>query len=158
MCLPQDFKIVNGLPVTTSNTGAVTDWISCKNAHKVWILFECLQAATHATELGVQEGTNVAGGSANAITASMKWWKNADVSVSDTLVRQTDAATIDLDAGTTNQQVICEVDPSILDVANVHDCIKATIEDSSEASNFVTVTFFIQERYAQSTPPSAIID
>lgn len=154
--VPQIFKIVNGTPVVTTNAAVDCDFISLKNAHRVTIVAELLQAATHATALGIDEATTVAGGSAAAVTVVQKIWKNADVSATDTLVEGTDAATVAATAGTTNQQLVMQVDPSTLSAG--FDCIRATLTASSEAANFATVTYLIENRYAQATPPSAIID
>lgn len=152
----EKFKVVNGSPVATTNGAIVGDYISVKNAHRVTIIAELLQAATHATALGINEATAVAGTSAAAVTAVQKVWKNADVSASDTLVKGTDAASIAATAGTTNQQLVIEFDPSTLSAG--FDCIAATLSDSSEATNFATITYFIETRYPQATPPSGIVD
>jgi hypothetical protein len=154
--LPEQFKIVNGTPVATTNGGITCDYISLKDAISVTIIAELLQAATHATALGVNEATTVAGGSAAAVTAVQKVWKNADVSSTDTLVAATDAATIAATAGTTNQQLVMQFDPATL--SSGFDCIAATLTDSSEATNFATVTYIIETRYPQATPPTAITD
>lgn len=152
----EKYKVVNGTPVATTNGAIDCDFIRVKNAHRVIIVAELLQAATHATALGIDEATTVAGAGAVAVTEVQKIWKNADVSSTDTLVKGTDAATVSATAGTTNQQLIMEVDPSTL--SSGFDCIRATLDDSSEATNFATVTYFIETRYPQGTPPAAITD
>lgn len=156
MSLPENFKIVNGTPIVTTNGAIDCDFVSLKNVHKAWIICELLQAASHATELAVDEATTVAGGSATAITATMPVWKNADISSTDTLVKAADADSIAATAGTTNQQLVIEVDPAKLSAG--FDCIRATTDASSEATNFVSIIYILQMRYAQATPPSAIID
>ena len=153
--LPEVFKVVNGTPVATTNGGITCDYISLKNAHRVTIVVELLQAVSHTTVLGVNEATAVDGTGAQAMTATMPVWKNADVSVTDTLVKGT-GATISATAGATNQQLILEIDPRKL--TSGFDCIAATLSDSSQATNFATVTYFIETRYPSETPPSAIVD
>lgn len=150
----EKFKVVNGTPVATTNGGITCDYISIKNCHRVTIVAELLQAVSHATALGINEATNVAGGSAAAVSAVQKVWKNADISSTDTLVRGTDAATIAATAGATNQQLVMEVDLSSLSAGN--DAIAATLTDSSQATNFATVTYFCETRYPQATPPAQI--
>ena len=152
----EKYKVVNGTPVATTNGGITCDYISVKNAHRVIILAELLQAVSHATALGLNEATAVAGTSASAVTATFPIWKNADVSSTDTLVRGTDAASVSATAGATNQELVIEVDPSKLTAG--YDCIAATLSDSSQATNFATVTYFIETRYPQATPPAAITD
>jgi len=156
MSLPQNLKIVNGTPVATTNGGVTCDYISCKNAHKVCILCELLQAVSHTTALGLTESTDVAGTTTATVTATCPIWKNADVSSTDTLVRGTDAASVSATAGATNQQLILEWEPA--QHTSGYDCIAATLSNSSQATNFATVTYFIQERYQQATPPAAITD
>jgi hypothetical protein len=156
ICIPEQFKIVNGTPVATTNAGITCDYVSLKNVHRVTIVAELLQAATHATVLGINEATAVAPTGAVAVTAVQKVWKNADVSSSDTLVRGTDAASIAATAGTTNQQLVIQFDPATLSAG--FDCIAATLSASSESTNFATVTYFLEMRYAQATPPTAVTD
>lgn len=155
-CVPQVFKIVNGTPVATTDGGIDCDYVSLKNVHRVTIIAELLQAVSHTTALGVTEATTVAGGSAAAVTAVQKIWKNANVAASDTLVEGTDAATVLATAGATNQQLIMQFDPRTLSAG--FDCIMATLDDSSQATNFATVTYLLETRYPQATPPAAITD
>lgn len=158
LCFPQDLKIINAVHMTTTNAAVTGDYISVKTFKKVWVVFKFLQAATHATVCSILEATNVSAGSAAAITAVMPIWKNADVSTTDTLTRGTDAATVTLTAGTTNQIAVMELDPVILSAG--FDCIAAYTSASSEATNFVDITYYGLERYPSqtSTQPSAIID
>jgi len=155
VCLPEKFKIVDGCTKVTTNGGVTCDYISLKNAARVTIVAKLRQAVSHATALGVTEATNVAAGSAAAISAVMPSWKNADVSSSDTLVRTTtDAASVAATAATTQQILILQVDPAIL--SDGFDCIAATLSDSSQATNWADVTYYIEERYQEDVPPAAI--
>ena len=133
MNVPEVFKIVNGTPVATTDGAIVCDYISVKNATRVTIIAELLQAVSHTTALGINEATAVAPTSAAAVTETMPIWKNADVSSTDTLVRGTDAATVVATAGATNQTLVLEVDPAILSAG--YDCIAATLDNSSQATN-----------------------
>ena len=153
---PEIYKIVNGKPVTTTSGAITGDYISVKNARRVVIIAELLQAASHATALGVNVATDVAASGAAAMTALMPIWKNANVATTDTLTRATDAATIAATAGTTNQQLVMEVIPGRLPAG--YDCIAATLTASSEATNFATITYLIETAYPQATPPAAITD
>jgi hypothetical protein len=130
--------------------------VSLKNVNMAWILVEALQAATHATVLNPQRATAVAPTGNVAIAHSAEWWKNANVATTDTLVKQTAATTMSLTAGVTNQQVLIQVDPAQL--GDTYDCMGLVITTSGEATNFVTVTYFLEMRYAQATPPAAITD
>ena len=152
----EKYKVVNGSPVATTNGGITADYISVKNAHRVIILVELLQAVSHTTALTVNVATDVAATGATAMVAVQKIWKNADVSATDTLVRGTDAVTVLATAGATNQQLVMEVDVAAL--AAGYDCIAAVLDNSAQATNFATITYFIETRYPQATPPTAITD
>ena len=156
LCLPQDLKIVVGKHPTTTNGALTGDYISTKNFKKIWVVFNFTQAATHQTVCSIYEATDVTPTSADAVTAVMPNWYNQDTSTSDALTKGTDAATVTLAAGTTNQIVIIEVDPVIL--STDHDCIAGYTSASSESTNFVTMEYYGLTRYPQGTPPTAITD
>ena len=155
--LPEQFKIVTGTPVVTTNTGITCDFVSLKNINMAWIVIEALQAATDATVLNPQRATLAVGPVGNvAIAHNAPWWKNADVSASDTLVRGADGTTMALTAGTTDQLVIIQIDPAQL--GDTFDAMGLVVTDSTEANNYMTVTYFLETRYAQALPPTAIAD
>jgi hypothetical protein len=156
MCLPQDLKVINGYHCITTNGAKTGDYISTKTFKKIWVMFKFLQTGSHATVCSIYEATDVTPTSADAVTAVMPNWKNADTATTDTLTKGTDAATVTLTAGATNQIVIMEVDPVILTAD--HDCIAGYTSSSSDATNFVDITYFGLTRYPQGTPPTAITD
>jgi|1_EtaG_2_1085319.scaffolds.fasta_scaffold113690_2 hypothetical protein len=150
----EEWKLVNGSPVATTNGGITADYISVKNCHRVVIIADLLQAASHATALGFNEATAVDGTGAAAVTAVQKVWKNENIASTDTLEKGTDAATIAATAGTNNQQLVIEVDLSTLSAG--FDCIAATLSDSSEATDFAVINYLCETRYPQATPPTQI--
>ena len=154
--LPEQFKIVTGTPVVTTNTGITCAFVSLKNVNMAWIVIEALQAATDATVLNPQRATAVAPTGNVAIAHNAPWWKNADISVNDTLVRGADGTTMTLTAGTTDQLVIIQIDPAQL--GDTYDCLGLVVTDSTEANNYMTVTYFLETRYGQATPPTAVVD
>jgi hypothetical protein len=155
--LPEQLKVVNGCHMTTTSSALTCDYISTKNAHRVWIVAKMLQAATHATAMSIMEATDVTPTSADAVTATFPSWKCADVATSDALVRTTaDAANVACTAGVTNQILIMCIDPAKLSAD--HDCIAAIFTASSEATNFADVTYYIEPRYIEDSSPTAITD
>jgi hypothetical protein len=90
------------------------------------------------------------------MTALMPCWKNVDVSLTDTLARQADAASVAAAATAKNQQLVMEILPERLPAG--YDCIAATLSDSSQATDFATITYLIETKYPQATPPAAITD
>ncbi len=158
--LPQAFKIVTAILPLTSNTGKTSDYISMKHAHKVWIVVHATQDTGHATTFTPSVATGVLPAGATPATYASKWWLNTDVSLTDTLVRQTDAVAITLDAGATDQLAVIEIDPAeqIATHGATFDCLGVICSNSAQAANFVSVVFYVEERYPQATPPTAITD
>ena len=154
--LVETHKLVTGTPIATTNGGITCDYISLKNCHRVTIIANLLQAASHATALGVTEAKNVAALDAAAVTATMPNWKNANIATNDTLVKGTDAATVVATAGTNNQQLVLVIDPTKLSAG--FDCIAATLSNSSEATNFASVVYICEMRYQSATPPSVVVE
>ena len=153
---PEKYKIVTGTPVATTNGGITCDYVSLKNCRRCIIVAELLQAASHATVLGVNEASAVAPSDVVAMAALQPNWKNANVATDDTLTAGADAATLAATAGTTNQLLVMEILPERLTAGK--DCIAATLSNSGEVTNFATVTYFLETKYPQATPPSAIVD
>lgn len=156
--LPQNFKIVSGTagPITT-NAANVYEVIDLTDAIKVWIVAHFRQTATDLTTIVPVVGVSIAA-CATPITFTTRWWKNADVATTDTLVAQTAATTMACTAGTTHQLLVIEIDPA--DVAaqsSTYHCLGATQATSGEADNYVSVVYYIQTAYPQATPATAIV-
>lgn len=154
--LPENCKIVQ-IAATAAANGATYNTISCKNAHKVWFIVQ--HQGTNDTDitLSLIESSDVADGTTTAVTATFPIWKDTNVgTASDTLVRQTDAASHQINTGvTTNQLVIIEWDPAKFSAG--YDCIKMA-DAGGDGSNFVTVVAIIQTRYPGDQPPTVIAD
>jgi hypothetical protein len=152
--LPENLKIVEA--ITPSVGAAVSgDYISCKNAHKVWIACSIQQAAANTITIGLTENTTVGTGVPAVVTATVPIWSNLDCATSDTLVRRTDAATYTTDSGVKHKIVIMEWDPANHTAG--YDCIMVT-EGASAAANIFSAVYLIAERYPQPTPPASISD
>jgi hypothetical protein len=154
--MPQDMKIVSGTTPVTTNGAKVGDYISLKNCHRVFVVFKLTQAVGHATICGINRATAVAPTGATAMTETVPIWLNEDTATSDTLVRQTDAATQAVAADVLNKMVVMQIDPEAL--AATFDCIAGTTDNSGQATNFVDITYYAVPRYAQATPPTMITD
>jgi len=155
ICLPEQFKIVQGKSPITTNTAVTGDYVSLKNVHRAWVIFNFTQAAAHATVASLLRSTAV-DTSGTAVTESVKIWCNEDTATSDTLVAATDAASETLTADIKNKMVVMQIDPELL--AATYDCIAGYVAASSESTNFVSMTYILEYRYAQATPPTAITD
>ena len=155
--LPEKFKIVTGTTACVTTNGGVTgDNIKLRDAQMVWIVASFTQAVSHATTIqpvvGATDGT-----CSTSITFSAECWKNADISSSDTLSKQTSATSMACTAGATNQLLVIKIDPQeVVNQSATYDWLGFTIATSSQASNFVDVQYFIETAYPQATPPAAI--
>lgn len=155
--LPEQFKIVEAMPNATDAAGRTGDYVSLKNAVMAWIFVDITQGHAATIALTVEQASAVAGTGSKAITVTVPIWSNLDTAASDTLVRRTDAVSYTTDAGVKNKQVIFQIDPATLDLANSFDCITVKT-GASNAANLTSATYFIQTRYPQATPPAAITD
>lgn len=154
--LPEHFKVVSATAgCRTTNGGITLDNIKLSDAITVWLVAHFRQAASHATT--IQLGGAATDTSVTSITFSAEWWKNADISSSDTLTAQTAATSQACTAGTTDQLIVIKIDPSDVVAQNAtYDWLGGTVSDSSQATNFCSAVWYIQTRYPQATPDSAI--
>lgn len=153
--LPTKFKIVELVNPKTTNASITSDAISLKNAIKAWIVIDYTQAAGHATTPTLKQATDVAIGT-NAAGPSSRIWANEDTAASDALVAQTAGASYAVAADVKNKKVVFEIDPATL--TDGYDCVYFTQATSSQATNFMSATAYIQTNFQQTTPPSAIVD
>ena len=155
--IPEQLFPVLATPPITTSSAVVGDYISMKNAHTVYITVVFTNAAAFANVLTLTQATAVAGTSAKAIANVVPIWSNEDIATSDTLVKQTSAVNYTLTADIKNKIVIFKVDAEKLDGANSFDCITVAVDASSEATNFMAMTYHIVPRYG-TAPPSFITD
>ena len=156
-CLPESMKLVRVQTVVACASFTLSDYICCKNAHKVWFVIGHAGANATTLTLGLTEATAVAGGTAAAVTATFPIWKDIDHgTTSDALIKQTDAATLAI-APTTDGACLAVFEWEPADHTAGYDCI-AVSGSGGHANNTVWVMAFIDERYQQGTPPTAITD
>jgi len=155
--LPEQFKIVVGTPYVTTSAEVTCDYVSLKNINMAWIVLQFLQAAGDATVINPRRATLVDGTGSVAIAHNAPNWSNDDISVSDTLVRGADGTTVTLDNTLgAHQLVVIQIDPAQL--RDTFDVLGCVIDASGEATNFVAVEYYLETRYGQATPPTAITD
>lgn len=157
--LAENFKVVQLQNPRTTNGGFTSDYVSLKNIKKATIIVELTQAVGHATAIAPKQASAVDGTGVKALTNACSIWSNEDTATADTLTKQTDATSYTVAADVKNKQIIFEIEPSIsLDIANGFDCIAINSADSSQATNFASITAILETRYPQATPPAAITD
>lgn len=148
--IPEEAVPVVLTPPVTTNGGVTGDYISLKLAHMVYIVITMTQAVAHATGIDVKQATAVDGSDVKAITNTLPIFANEDISATSVLVRQTDAITYNVAATAKNKIVTMQVDPAGFDVANGFDCLGITVDDSSQATNFVNIVAYVVPRYKDS--------
>lgn len=133
------------------------DVISCKTAKKVWFLVFHAGANDTDLTLTLQEATDVAAGTNQAVTKTCPIWKDIDAgAASDALVRQADAVSLVIDPATQNPVLaVIEWDPAKF--SDGYDCIYLA-DAGGNAGNTVQIFGFVLPRYPQATPPSVIVD
>lgn len=155
--LPEHFKIVSATAgCRTTNGGVTFDVINLEQAVMVWIVAHFRQAVAHATTIQPVVGINVA--AATAITFNTEWWLNVDVATTDTLVAQTAATSCACTAAATDHLMVIKIDPADVAAQNAtFSYLGGTIATSGQATDFVSAVYYIQNRYPQATPATAIV-
>ena len=151
---PEQLKIVEAIaPIT--NTAAVTgDYVNLKNAKMAWVVLHFTGAAATTSVVSIYQSKVVAGTSGAASTVSFKWYHNVSTTATDTLVYQTDAATLALGTSAADEIIVCQVDPAVL--ADTYDNIAVHITASTQATNYVEAMYYLQTAYPADQPPAAI--
>lgn len=153
--LPEHFKIVDASAGCVTTDGGVTcDYVSLRNVNAAWIVIQLTQAVGHATVVQPQKATAITPAGATSITVAAELWENEDTASTDTFVKQTAATSLTLTDDAKKKQVIVKINPDAL--GSTYDVLGCTISDSSQATNFVAVQYFLEMRYPQATPPAAI--
>jgi hypothetical protein len=144
--IPEGVNIVLGqAPIVGAGATFVGDYISCKDAHKVWCLVTYNQADGNTITFGVNEATAVAPAGAAAIVAAMPIWANVACGASSRWVAQTPAATHASGAGVETKMILFEVDPAILSAGC--DCIALRSDTVIAAAQYVSYHYLIEPRY-----------
>lgn len=151
--LPQNLKIVPLLAPTTTNGAVVSRRVNLANAHKCWLVAELKEAVGFAEVVTLKQATAVTAGTVANGPATSQNWKNEDAAASDALTKNANANSVTVSNDVKSKQVIFEVLPEDLDVGKQY--VFLDFNDSTQATNFVSVTAYLLERYQQASPPSA---
>lgn len=159
LTLPQTFKIVTGTTPMTTNAQITCDYVSLKNVHKAWIVTQLNQAAANATTVQPMLATAVAPAGAAAITFAAACWENENVATNDILVKIADTTIYTATADIANKLCVFQIDPSeVVGQVATADCMGCVLSASGELTNHGSVMYYLEERYQQCTPPSAVVD
>ena len=155
--LPEQFKIVQGTTgARTTNGGITGDHVSLKNVNMAWIVLNFDNAVGHATVINPMKATAVAPTGSTAITHNAPNWVNDAAQTSDALTRGADATTVTVGNAISEKVVVIQIDPAQL--GDTFDVMGCDITTGGDATNFVSIVYYLETRYAQATPPTAILD
>ena len=157
MHLTEQFKIVEGASPATDAAGRTADYISLKDAHRVFVVCHVTQGNAATVGLTLYQATAVASTGEKVLAKPLPIWANEDAVSSDALVRQTDDVEFTTSADVAHKIVVFQVDADKLDVSNGFDCLTVKT-GASNVANITQVMYYVESRYPQATPPSAITD
>jgi hypothetical protein len=161
MLLVERSKIVNGGIGLANAGGLAGDRISLKDYNHLTVIVDIAPASgTDPATITLKQSKTVDDSpSTEKALAFTRAWKNADVSQSDTLVKTGYSSSIATSAEAKHEQFVLELDAAELDVENGYDCVRADVTDPGSVSTPCAMTYILSEpRYANATPPSAIVD
>jgi hypothetical protein len=123
--------------------GALTSsYVTLKNSVKAWIGIYVQQTAANVPTFSLSQATNVAGGSAKAVSNTFPIWSNLDTSLTSVLTVITAAASYAFGATTKNKFAIFEILPeAVLDIANGFRTI-AVVSAGSAAGNIIAANIY----------------
>lgn len=143
------FPVSMTKPVTT-NGGVTSDYVSLKNAQMAWVVAHLTQAVGHATAFTIERATAVDGTGHVAIANVVPIWYGNVSTSSNALTRQTDAVGYTIGVGVTGQAyIIFQIDPASL--GSTYDVISFVSADSSQATNLIEVTCWVQPKFSSKT-------
>jgi len=158
--LAERMKIVRGLSPHLANNHDLPggDYVSMKGYGKLTIVIQTAQAGhASAVQFKLHKATDVAGGGEVIDQTVTHFWTNADCATTDTLVKGVTTGTTDITttAAQTDQMIVIEISS---DEFPGYDCF-AVHSEAGNAGNYKGIIYILSEpRYAQATPPSAILD
>lgn len=158
MTLIEDYKIVQAVEPKTTNAAITGDYVSLKNVITGTVVVNLTQAVGHATQVSLYQAKDVSGTGAKPLTNSVPVWANEDVSLGDSLIRQTDGVSYTVANTAKNKQIVFHIDPAKLDVNDGFTCLNVRIGASTQATNFASAEYILDSKYAGDVPSSVVID
>lgn len=158
MTLIEDYKIVQAVEPKTTNAAITGDYVSLKNVITGTVVVNLTQAVGHATQVSLYQAKDVSGTGAKPLTNSVPVWANEDVSLGDSLIRQTDGVSYTVANTAKNKQVVFHIDPARLDVNDGFTCLNVRIGASTQVTNFACAEFILDSKYAGDVLSSVVVD
>ena len=152
---------VMGLPPAADAAGRSGQWVSAKNAHKIYVVVNINQGNAATVALTFQQATSAAGAGAKVLSGNLNIWANqaqAQSAGGDTLTAQTAGTSFTTSSATTYKKIVFEVIlEDALDLVNGFDYIQV-ITGASNSANITQADYFVTpSRFEQQTPISAVV-
>ena len=153
--IPQGVKPV--LLYSGAANAVACDVINTKYINKLWFLIYHYGANDTDLTLQLQEATDVAAGTNQAIATACPIWRDNDAGVaSDTLVLQTADDNIVIDPATAGSVLaVIEWDPAKHDHVDGFGCIYLA-DSGGHADNTVQIFALCEMKYQDAAPPTVI--
>jgi len=153
---PERVKII-GAAAPANYTGAAFAgrYVSMKNYQRITIVIHTGAWAAGTAAVTLSEALNVAGGTPVAL--NMDWMYTGTVA-SGALTRTAVVADT-FNLAVADSLYVIDVDASELNIGGGYDCISVLIAQPGANNDFYNVDYFLHDaRYAEATPPSAIVN
>lgn len=149
MAIIQKYKIIQAFEPKTTSAAITSCYVTLKNAITATVVVNLAQTAGHTTQISLYQAQDVEGTGTKPLSNDVPILANEDVSASDILVRQSDGVSYTVANTAKNKQVIFHVDPAKLDINNGFTCLNVRIGASSQATNFASGEFILENKYAE---------
>jgi hypothetical protein len=149
MALIEKYKLIQAFEPRTTNAAITSNYVTLKNAVTVTVVVNLAQSAGHATQISLYQAQDIEGTGANPLENDVPILADEDVGASDILVRQADGVSYTVSNTAKNKQVIFHIDPAKLDINNGFTCLNVRIGASSQATNFASGEFILENKYAE---------
>lgn len=142
-------------PQSYSNTAFAGRYVSMKNYQRMTIVIHTGAWAAGTAAVTLSEALNVAGGTPVAL--NMEWmWTGT---VASGLLTRTAVVADTFNLAAANTMYVIEVDASELNIGSLYDCVSVLVASPGANADFYSIDYYLHEpRYAQATPPTAILD
>ncbi|MCH3964555.1 MAG: hypothetical protein LKE46_09790 [Clostridium sp.] len=148
MAIIEKYKLVQAFEPRTTNAAITSNYITLKNSITATVVVNLAQTVGHTTQVSLYQAQDIEGTGAKPLSSDVPILANEDVSASDILLRQADGVSYTVVNTAKNKQVIFHVDPAKLDINNGFTCLNVRIGASSQATNFASGEFILENKYA----------
>ena len=148
MNLVEKYKVIQAFEPKTTSAAVTSCYVTLKNAITATVVINLAQTTGHTTQISLYQAQDIEGTGAKPLLNDVPILANEDVGASDTLVRQADGVSYIVANTAKNKQVIFHIDPAKLDINNGFTYLNVRIGASSQATNFASGEFILENKYA----------